>query len=120
MLYGSVLFCKALSVIFLFFSFEYTLIENSYLTLSSFKLKRLEEEDSINFELVKNLYEHPKLYHSIMFCDYVSNILASVSLSLFLYNLYDYIGFIVSSSTISYVNNHNWRNLAKINGYSKI
>lgn len=85
-----------LSVIFLFFSFEYTLIENAYLTLSSFKLKRL-EEDLINFELVKNLYEHPKLYNSIMFCDYVSNILASVSLSLLLYNLYDYIGFIISA-----------------------
>ncbi|MBL7574980.1 putative hemolysin [Peptoniphilus asaccharolyticus DSM 20463] len=87
---------EAMSVIFLFLSFEYTLIENAYLSLSSLKLKRLEEDTSADFELIKKLYNHPKLYSSIMFCDYFSNIIAAVCFAVFLYDFYGYIGIVIS------------------------
>lgn len=86
----------AISIIFLFLSFEFTLLENAFLSLSSFKLKRLDENNAKNFELIKKLYENPKLYSSIMLCDYLSNIVAAICISLFSHYFMGISGILIS------------------------
>lgn len=85
-----------LSIFFLILSFEFTLIENAFLTLSGFKLKNLEENGVKNFDTIKKLYENQKFYSYIMLNDYISNIIASICLSGFLYSIAGVTGLIAS------------------------
>lgn len=88
-----------LAILFLFLSFEFTLIENAFASLSSFKLKKLEEDEVENFNIIQALHDNSKLFSAIMLCDYLSNIIASICLGLFMFLHFNYIGLIISFIT---------------------
>lgn len=86
----------ALFIIFLFLSFEFTLIENAYQNLSNIKIKKLEEKKLKNIELIKKLYNDNNIFSAILIGDYSSNSMVAISLSLFLYSLYEIKGLIIA------------------------
>ena len=72
-----------LSLIFLYLSYKFTLIENAFLALNSIKLKKLEEEETENFELIQKLAKDDELYPTTLVVDYFSNSLCAIFASLF-------------------------------------
>lgn len=85
-----------LFLLFLFFSFEFTLIENAYLSLSSYKIKKLEEKNIENLDVIKKLHNNKKFFSTILVADYFSNTIAALCFGLLLNSLYGFIGFIIS------------------------
>lgn len=75
-----------LSLVFLYLSYKFTLIENAFLALNSIKLKKMEEEETENFELIQKLAKDDELYPTTLVVDYFSNSLCAIFASLFLYD----------------------------------
>lgn len=84
-----------LSLIFLYLSYKFTLIENAFLALNSIKLKKLEEEETENFELIQKLAKDDELYPTTLVVDYFSNSLCAIFASLFFYEHFKIIGLIL-------------------------
>lgn len=85
-----------LSLIFLYFSFEFTLMENVFLSLSSGKIKTLEDNEVKNIELIKTIVADEKIISISLIGDYFSNAISCILFSVFFYNIYGVIGLIVS------------------------
>lgn len=83
-----------LSLIFLYLSYKFTLIENAFLALNSIKLKKMEEETE-NFELIQKLAKDDELYPTTLVVDYFSNSLCAIFASLFFYEHFKIIGLIL-------------------------
>lgn len=85
-----------LSLIFLYFSYEFTLMENVFLSLSSGKIKSLEDNEAKNINLIKKIVTDEKILSVALIGDYFSNAISSILLAVFLYNLYGIIGILIS------------------------
>lgn len=112
-----------LSLITLYFSFEFTLIENAFLTLSPLKIERLNELDVENMEFIKKVHKNKNLYSTTLILDFFSNSLCIVFASLFFYELWGYkrvpIGILLSTIIVIVFGQSLPRALGKIN-YDRI
>ncbi|RVU55240.1 hemolysin family protein [Anaerosphaera multitolerans] len=86
-----------LFLLFLFFSYEFTLIENAYFNLSTHRIKKLEEKEVKNLVTIKELHNNKKFYSTILIADYFSNAISALSFGLLLNVLYGFKGFIFSA-----------------------
>ena len=88
--------CAILFLISVILSFEITLIENAYLSLSSQKLKKLEEENPKKIELIRKLFDDDTLYTTTLVIDYIANGICAISLGLLLTSYLGYLGLLIS------------------------
>ncbi|MBP2025326.1 hemolysin family protein [Peptoniphilus stercorisuis] len=85
-----------LSLIFLYFSYEFTLMENVFLSLTSGKIKTLEDEDASNINLIKKIVLDERILSVALIGDYFSNCLSCILFSIFFYNTNGIPGLIIS------------------------
>lgn len=83
-------------IISLILSFELTLIENAYVSISTNKIKKLENQTK-DFKIINKLYNDPKVYSTILILDYFANSLTAISSSLIFYTLLGNKGIIIAS-----------------------
>ena len=77
-----------ISLIFLFFSFRPTLMGNVDLSLSSGKIKTLEEKGVKNIETIKKISTDENIMSTALMCDFFSNIISGIFSAVFFYNEY--------------------------------
>ena len=85
-----------LSLVFLFFSYQFTLMENAFLSLSPSKIKSMEEDEVNNLDLIKRIVTNKDMLSIALVGDFFSDAITSILLSVFFYNLYGVIGLIIS------------------------
>jgi putative hemolysin len=81
-----------LSLLSLYFSYEFTLIENAFWGLGSVKLEKLEDLQVENLDYIKKIHKDKNLYSTTLILDYFSNSLCIVFLTLAFYELFGYVG----------------------------
>lgn len=81
-----------LSLISLYLSYEFTLIENAFWGLGPVKLEKLEDSKIENLQYIKKIHKDKNLYSTTLILDFFSNSLCIVFLSLALYDFFGYIG----------------------------
>lgn len=112
-----------LSLIFLYLSYKFTLIENAFLALNSIKLAKMEEEGIKNYDLIYKLTSDEELFPTTLIVDYFSNALCQIFLSLFFYMafgpIYVILGIFLSVLLVITIGESFPRNYAK-NAYPKI
>lgn len=81
-----------LSLISLYFSYEFTLIENAFWGLGPVKLEKLEDSKVENLQYIKKIHKDKNLYSTTLVLDFFSNSLCIVFLSLAFYEFFGYIG----------------------------
>lgn len=85
-----------LSLVFLILSYYFTLIESAFSSLSSSKIKTLEDNNTKNIDLIKKIFESEKIISSALLADYFSNCICAIMLAIFFYNLNGDTGIIVA------------------------
>ena len=112
-----------LSLVAMYFSYLFTLIENAYLALGSVKLSKLEDLEVKNISIIKKLVKKENIYSSTLILDYFSNSLAIIFTSIFFYkilgNLGIVLGVLISTISVIIFGESLPRNLGKKN-YEKI
>lgn len=83
-----------ISLMALFFSYLFTLIENAYLALGPVKLSKLEDLEVKNLNIIKKLVKKENIFSSTLILDYFCNSLAVIFASLFTYTNWGYLGII--------------------------
>lgn len=86
-----------ISLIFLHFSYEFTVMEYAFKSLSSSKLKILEDTNVKNLKLIKEILNQDEIISVAIFGDYFSNGLFSILFAIFFYNFCGLIGIVISS-----------------------
>ncbi|MBU5668954.1 hemolysin family protein [Peptoniphilus sp. MSJ-1] len=108
-----------ISLVAMYLSYIFTLIENAYLTLGPNKIERLEDEGAPNIRLIKKLSNSKELYSATLIYDYFSNALSIIFMSLFFYEKWNFtgviIGIIISTIIIILIGESLPRNLGKSN-----
>lgn len=108
-----------ISLLAMYLSYIFTLIENAYLTLGPNKIERLEDEGVPNIRLIKKLSNSKELYSATLIYDYFSNALSIIFMSLFFYEKWNFtgviIGIIISTIIIILIGESLPRNLGKTN-----
>ena len=89
-----------LALVAIYFSYLFTLIENSYLALGSVKLSRLEDLEVKNISVIKKLVKKENIYSTTLILDYFSNSLSIIFTSLFFYEVFDILGLVIGLSLI--------------------
>ena len=84
-----------ISIVALYFSYLFTLIENAYLALGPVKMSKLEDLEVKNLTLIKKLVKKENIYSSTLILDYFSNSLAVIFMSLFFFHKWNHIGIIL-------------------------
>lgn len=84
-----------ISLVALFFSYLFTLIENAYLALGPVKLSKLEDLEVKNLNIIKKLVKKENIFSSTLILDYFCNSLAVIFASLFTYTNWGYLGIIL-------------------------
>ena len=84
-----------ISLVALFFSYLFTLIENAYLALGPVKLSKLEDLEVKNLNIIKKLVKKENIYSSTLILDYFSNSLTVIFMSLFFFHKWNHIGIII-------------------------
>ncbi|WP_297392665.1 hemolysin family protein [uncultured Peptoniphilus sp.] len=84
-----------ISIVALYFSYLFTLIENAYLALGPVKMSKLEDLEVKNLTLIKKLVKKENIYSSTLILDYFSNSLAVIFMSLFFFYKWNHIGIIL-------------------------
>ena len=84
-----------ISIVALYFSYLFTLIENAYLALGPVKMSKLEDLEVKNLTLIKKLVKKENIYSSTLILDYFSNSLAVIFMSLFFFHKWNPIGIIL-------------------------
>lgn len=112
-----------ISIVALYFSYLFTLIENAYLALGPVKMSKLEDLEVKNLTLIKKLVKKENIYSSTLILDYFSNSLAVIFMSLFFFHKWNHIGIIlgiiISTITVIIFGESLPRNLGK-NNYESI
>lgn len=112
-----------LSLVFLYLSYKFTLIENAFLALNSIKLAKMEEEGIKNYDLIYKLTSDEELFPTTLIVDYFSNALCQIFLSIFFYMafgpIYVILGIFLSVLLVITIGESFPRNYAK-NAYPKI
>lgn len=86
----------AISIIFLFFSYLFTLIESAYLYMNPLKLKKFEELNLKNIKYIEKNYENKNhIYSSALILDYFSNLTCAIFLSQFFKSIYPKYGILI-------------------------
>ncbi len=92
-----------LFVITLYFSFEFTMIESAFLSLTHLKIKQFENE---NYDLYKDviaLYKDDRIYSTLLLLDYTANTLVSILLGIVLFLKFNYAGIVLGALVIPVV-----------------
>lgn len=84
-----------ISLVALFFSYLFTLIENAYLALGPVKLSKLEDLEVKNLNIIKKLVKKENIYSSTLILDYFSNSLTVIFMSLFFFHKWNHLGIII-------------------------
>ncbi|CAG7594283.1 hypothetical protein PEPTYR26121_01747 [Peptoniphilus tyrrelliae] len=84
-----------ISLMALFFSYLFTLIENAYLALGPVKLSKLEDLEVKNLNIIKKLFKKENIFSSTLILDYFCNSLTVIFASLFAYTNWGYLGIIL-------------------------
>ena len=84
-----------ISLVALFFSYLFTLIENAYLALGPVKLSKLEDLEVKNLNIIKKLVKKENIFSSTLILDYFCNSLTVIFASLFAYTNWGYLGIIL-------------------------
>ena len=84
-----------ISLVALFFSYLFTLIENAYLALGPVKLSKLEDMEVKNLTIIKKLVKKENIYSSTLILDYFSNSLTVIFMSLFFFHKWNHLGIII-------------------------
>lgn len=84
-----------ISLVALFFSYLFTLIENAYLALGPVKLSKLEDLEVKNLTIIKKLVKKENIYSSTLILDYFSNSLTVIFMSLFFFHKWNHLGIII-------------------------
>lgn len=84
-----------ISLVALFFSYLFTLIENAYLALGPVKLSKLEDLEVKNLNIIKKLVKKGNIFSSTLILDYFCNSLTVIFASLFAYTNWGYLGIIL-------------------------
>ncbi|MDO5715105.1 MAG: hemolysin family protein [Tissierellia bacterium] len=90
-------FLLLISIIFLYFSYKFTLIENAFLALSPHRLQKMKDSEHENIEFIQSLVKDRNLYSTTLIGDYLSNAFCSIFCSLFFYQLYSYPGIVIGA-----------------------
>lgn len=85
------------ALIFLFFSYKFTLIENAFLSLSSPRLQRMEDLEYKNLQLIKVLSKDNRLYSTTLIGDYISNSFCAIFFAVFFYEFLSYWGLLLGA-----------------------
>ncbi|MGF0096267.1 hemolysin family protein [Peptoniphilus sp. SGI.035] len=83
-----------ISIVALYFSYLFTLIENAYLALGPVKISKLEDLEVKNLAIIKKLVKNENIYSSTLILDYFSNSLTVIFMSLFFFFKWNHIGMI--------------------------
>ncbi|MDY3902334.1 hemolysin family protein [Peptoniphilus sp.] len=83
-----------ISIVALYFSYLFTLIENAYLALGPVKISKLEDLEVKNLAIIKKLVKNENIYSSTLILDYFSNSLTVIFMSLFFFFKWKHIGMI--------------------------
>ncbi|OLR64506.1 hemolysin family protein [Peptoniphilus porci] len=112
-----------ISIVALYFSYLFTLIENAYLALGPVKISKLEDLEVKNLTIIKKLVKKENIYSSTLILDYFSNSLTVIFMSLFFFFKWHHIGMIfgmiISTIIVIIFGESLPRNLGK-NNYEKI
>ena len=84
-----------ISLVALFFSYLFTLIENAYLALGPVKMSKLEDMEVKNLTIIKKLVKKENIYSSTLILDYFSNSLTVIFMSLFFFHKWNHLGIII-------------------------
>lgn len=84
-----------ISLVALFFSYLFTLLENAYLALGPVKLSKLEDLEVKNLNIIKKLVKKENIFSSTLILDYFCNSLTVIFASLFAYTNWGYLGIIL-------------------------
>ena len=84
-----------ISLVALFFSYLFTLIENAYLALGPVKISKLEDMEVKNLTIIKKLVKKENIYSSTLILDYFSNSLTVIFMSLFFFHKWNHLGIII-------------------------
>lgn len=86
-----------ISLVFLLFSFKLTLTGNVYLSLSSSKIKNLEDNGAKNVDFIKKIVTDENIMSTALMCDFFSNIISGICAAVFFYKEFSTVGLFVSS-----------------------
>lgn len=84
-----------ISLVALYFSYLFTLIENAYLALGPVKMSKLEDLGVKNLTIIKKLVKKENIYSSTLLLDYFSNSLTVIFMSLFFFYKWKHLGIIL-------------------------
>ncbi|CDZ74913.1 CBS domain protein [Peptoniphilus sp. ING2-D1G] len=86
-----------LFLITLYFSFEFTMIESAFLSLTHLKIKQFENENYDLYKDVISLYKDDRIYSTLLLLDYTANTLVSILLGIIFFLEFDYWGIILGA-----------------------
>ncbi|WP_138158857.1 hemolysin family protein [Peptoniphilus catoniae] len=85
-----------LLVISIILSFEFTMIESAFLSITQFEIEGYKEKSEQIYKIVKDLSKSDKLFSTVLVFDYFANSLVSILIGLILFSKHSFKGLVIA------------------------